>query len=104
MYINRKAQILGQDCLLRMCPRNALLGAIDLGHLHGSAQDHPLLGAIDLGHLHGSAQDHPLLGAIDLGHLHGSAQDHALLGAHFLGTFLIRIAFISERFVNVFRC
>ena len=86
MYINRIAQILGQDYLLRMCPRNVLLGAIDLGHLHGSAQDHPLLGAIDLGHLH------------------GSAQDHALLGAHFLGTFLIRIAFISERFVNVFRC
>ena len=51
MYINRKAQILGQDCLLRMCPRNALLGAIDLGHLHGSAQDHALLGAIDLGHI-----------------------------------------------------
>ena len=44
------------------------------------------------------------VGADGLGPLHGGAQDHALLGAHFLGTFLIRIAFISERFVNVFRC
>ena len=69
MYINRKAQILGQDFLLRMCPRNALLGAHDLGHLHGGAQDQSLLGANGLGPLHEGAQDQSLLGAIDLGHI-----------------------------------
>ena len=33
------------------CPRNALLGAHGLGHLHGGAQDQSLLGADGLGHI-----------------------------------------------------